>query len=934
MVSMKCTVCGLDIKEWDKKQKSHLVISKSHEGEHIHIHGDLDNKAEMKELIINAKDELGFPKMTQTLDRKEFVFHNRQRIGDILMFTCAIRDFKIAFPDTRVNVISTAMHLWDHNPHIDKTLSPTEENTVKIGPSRGTNQSNRVDWHFANAYRISIEDTLNIHIQQGESRPDIYFTKEEYDAPRLFDKPYWLIVIGGEKGWGCKMYPFNKWQKFVEQNPDTLFVQLGSQGDNHPRLQGSNVIDYIGKTENRDTGIRDLFKLFLNAEGSIGLVSFHMHLSGALYKPSIVIAGGREPVHFTRYEGHRYLSTDGCLPCSVNACWHCDIKACTNIVSRGEEQIPKCVDIIEPEELTKALNSYYIGGRLKKGVISPKPKLKNIVATPPKPIVIPEEPVTDIKTKYGLEFGGGSLTEGDWKFLRDTIKNNKVNSVLEFGAGLSTLLLNEMSIKVTTYETEQEWIDKTLALNPKCDIRLWDGLSLDLKEKYDLVFVDGPAGGASREFSTKIASEVSDILVVHDAGRPNEMKWQEKYLKGKFNGPGGGGSRCHLWSKNPNVRIDYRLGSPLLSKMLSPEVSVDTIEIKEIKTTDSPITVETFSVRQCEAINPQGKFIKFVSTAKGYGGCARSCLTIMKKLLQEGHRVEFIPFKNKVASREIQERIKNELPTLIVTENYNTVSEKCDIFFMYGDDYIWEFVTPEVSAIFSNINANKKIMMLNYRRGKVGQIPWTIGWDKYMFLNSTQEKELLKVLPGVKTKVLPPCTELDLFFQVQLNYNNNVRLVRHSSQGDVKFSKDFGEEINKILKIREDTEIRMIPGPSFVEPKDRYIREPRTDKPEVIADFLAKGNIFWYSLPPGYMDMGPRVILEAMASGLPILADKWGGATDRVTPECGWLCNTKEEMVEIVKNLTFDELKKKGEAARERAKTFDANAWIEEIINV
>ena len=80
--------------------------------------------------------------------------------------------------------------------------------------------------------------------------------------------------------------------------------------------------------------------------------------------------------------------------------------------------------------------------------------------------------------------------------------------------------------------------------------------------------------------------------------------------------------------------------------------------------------------------------------------------------------------------------------------------------------------------------------------------------------------------------------------------------------------------------------------------------------------------------------MGPRVILEAMASGLPILADKWGGATDRVTPECGWLCNTKEEMVEIVKNLTFDELKKKGEAARERAKTFDANAWIEEIINV
>jgi len=80
--------------------------------------------------------------------------------------------------------------------------------------------------------------------------------------------------------------------------------------------------------------------------------------------------------------------------------------------------------------------------------------------------------------------------------------------------------------------------------------------------------------------------------------------------------------------------------------------------------------------------------------------------------------------------------------------------------------------------------------------------------------------------------------------------------------------------------------------------------------------------------------MGPRTILEAMAAGLPILADNWGGAVDRVSPECGWLCNNKEEFTEIVKNITSEELAAKGKAARERAMNeFVPERWIKEIIN-
>ena len=903
----KCQFCQGEVKEWDSEQAGYLVASMNRNGNddfHTHVHGTIEDRQVSEKLIEAAISETNLGdtfirKVQNQIDRKEIVFHNRQRIGDILMFTCGVRDFKRAFPDVRVGVISTAMHLWDHNPHVDRTLVGTEENILKIGPGWLTNKSNSMDWHFANAYRASMEQALNINIPQGESRPDIWFTQAEWDFPRITEKPYWIIITGGEKGWGCKMYPTTRWQEVIDQNPDLLFYQLGSAGDKHEKLQGKNVVDYIGKTEDRHTGIRDLFKLFLNAEGSIGLVSFHMHLSGALYKPSVVIAGAREPVSFTRYAGHQYIANDGCLPCAVTACWHCAPEACTNPVTVKGEWMPKCVDMIESAEVSRYIKRYYDGGRLNKNSPIAKPKFKNIVPTPK--IVVPvEKPKLEVNT-YGMPFGGGSLTDKDWEFILEAIDKHKVKSVLEFGAGLSTLLFNDRLEDVLTYEDKDGWMNKIYSIKP-CNIRLWDGkIEPVFDRKYDLCFVDGPSGGASREFSTKIASEVARIVVVHDAGREHEKMWQEKYVQDKFEGPIKGGHRCHLWVRKEAKTI------PIPKK-----ASVGLSNIIPIK-------------------NLSKKFVKIISTARGWGGCGRSVSTIMKKLLSEGHKVEFIPFRNSVSSREFQECFKNDLKAVTVTPTYNTVKEKCDVLLMYADDYVWEFSKPEVSDWFSNLNADKKIMMANYRRGPIGKAEWTKGWDKYMFLNSTQEKELLTIMPGVKTKVLPPCIELDEFLAMKPDFNHFIRIARHSSQGDVKFAKNFQEEVDSILSTREDIQIAMMPGPTFVPDSDRFKKVTRNLIS--IPKFLEQGNLFWYSLPVGYADMGPRVIIEAMAVGLPVLADNWGGATDRVTPECGWLCDTKAAHSFIIANLTLKELQKKGEASKQRARDhFATSKWVQEII--
>jgi glycosyltransferase involved in cell wall biosynthesis len=98
--------------------------------------------------------------------------------------------------------------------------------------------------------------------------------------------------------------------------------------------------------------------------------------------------------------------------------------------------------------------------------------------------------------------------------------------------------------------------------------------------------------------------------------------------------------------------------------------------------------------------------------------------------------------------------------------------------------------------------------------------------------------------------------------------------------------------------------------------------------------FLKRGNLFWYPLPldPPYTDQGPRVIVEALAFGLPVIADNRDGAKDRVTDEVGWLCDTHEQYLDVLQGINGKVLNIKGQAAKEYARTaFDPMRWIGHI---
>lgn len=923
------------------------VISIRFSDGHTHHHFP-EEETLSKEIVEAAASSLGIslarPK-EKRISKKPIIFKNRQALGDILMMTCSIRDLCNQFPDWPVNVATTAIHIWDNNPYLDRSLTKDNAEIIEIGPRWLTNASNRDDRHFANAFRISIEEKLGVQITQGIPKPDIWMTEEECSSP-IIDPPYWIIVAGEKGDWTAKTYPFSRWQEVIENYPNLKFVQVGAKEHRHPKLKGDNVIDLIGKTQDRNTGIRDLFRLFYFAEGSMGLVSFQMHLAAAFNMPCVVIAGAREPARFTRYPGHQYLCTDGCLPCaSTGACWHCDLeKTCPSIVEVDGYKVPKCVDLIKTEDVIRAIDQYYEGGRLSftrtrtptipNGISKPfrkelsmvkdlEEKKINKIKEAKKTEDLPKRDwAEDVLRESGYEWGGAQITDQDWEFIKETVEKNegKINTVLEFGPGLSTLLMDRLGLNIVSYETEDKWFEEVRKKNPKLDIRKWNGnIMQDQLGHFDLAIVDGPPGGKSRRVSTRIASEHADFVLIHDAGREWERKWQDEFLKDKFEGPGKGGHRFHLWTSkkvieaSPDKKQEARVPEMILPKSEDNE----------------KIFIES----------KKSKVFRIFCNSRGDGGAGRSIDYFMKSFIELGWTVQYVFTNDKPSGTH--RRCGH--PDVIATNDLRIMRSPCDIFMLASDDFVWEFDKPEVVNLFSNINAKRKVMYINFRIGRIGEIPWTQEFDRYLFLNSELKEAFISGFMKTKTfdemysfstTVLSPPTDISEYINNEINYEGNLRIIRHSSQGNSKYAKDFNEKVKRIIEEIPSATIRLMPPPSFLNDfGDRVISHQRNVPP--VKDFLPLGNVFWYNLPGGYTEGGPRVLIEAMASGLPIVTGNHSGPRDRVVDgHTGFLCDSFEEELQALSRLNSEyERRKMGEAAKKHSeKEFNPKRWIKEII--
>ena len=91
-------------------------------------------------------------------------------------------------------------------------------------------------------------------------------------------------------------------------------------------------------------------------------------------RPCVVVAGGREPPHWTAYPHHQFLHTVGALACCDDGgCWKSrtvplgdgDCKdepneLCVDVVGG----LPRCMDLITADEVIGRIETYFRGGAL------------------------------------------------------------------------------------------------------------------------------------------------------------------------------------------------------------------------------------------------------------------------------------------------------------------------------------------------------------------------------------------------------------------------------------------------------------------------------------------------------------------------------------------------------------------------------------------
>jgi len=302
--------------------------------------------------------------------------------GDVLMLTAAVRDLHRACPGQFLTDVRTAFpQLWENNPYISPLADedPGVESIQCHYPL--IQQSNSVSYHFIHGFTEFLTERAGSQIRPTAFKGDIHLSAGERAAPSRIaalsglDLPYWIIVAGGKYDYTIKWWHFRRFQQVVDRLRDkVLFAQVGESGHYHPRLSG--VIDLRGQCS-----IRDLIHLAYHAEGVLCPVTFLMHLAAAVEckgqpersRPCVVVAGGREPPQWEAYPAHQFIHTIGALPCCAKGgCWR------SRTVPLGDDDekdqpgalcrdvvhgLPRCMDIITPEEVVRRIKLYFSGGQ-------------------------------------------------------------------------------------------------------------------------------------------------------------------------------------------------------------------------------------------------------------------------------------------------------------------------------------------------------------------------------------------------------------------------------------------------------------------------------------------------------------------------------------------------------------------------------------------
>ena len=311
-------------------------------------------------------DKEGLISRIKNNERASILIRQGQSPGDILVLTAAIRDLKNKFPYLILRMRTTAPEIWENNPHIADYGGEHERDPmgrdfeIKIEYPL-VHQANQCAKHFIHGFKEFLEKEFDISFDITAFKCDLHLSDEEKSwTTQVRDTfnyagKYWVINSGSKNDFPLKQWSRVRWQEVVDSLRGKIqFVQVGEAHHNHEPLKG--VFDLVGKTD-----MRQLIRLCYHAEGAVCHTTMLNHLMSAWEKPCVVIAGGRESSGWESYNETTYLDTIGNLHCCKSGgCWKTTKEECLWM----EGEFPKCMNMITVADVVRAIDKYYIGGRL------------------------------------------------------------------------------------------------------------------------------------------------------------------------------------------------------------------------------------------------------------------------------------------------------------------------------------------------------------------------------------------------------------------------------------------------------------------------------------------------------------------------------------------------------------------------------------------
>lgn len=314
--------------------------------------------------------------------------------GDIVTLTAAVRDLKKAHGDKfLIDVDTSCREIWENNPYLTKLDKSDPDVSVIDAEYPLIHRSNTSPFHFIHGYRMFLEESLNVTIPATDFKGDIHISDQEKSWISQIEEmgikeKFWIVNAGGKYDYTAKWWNPESYQAVVDHFKDKItFVQIGEEDHFHKKISGA--IDLVGKTD-----LRQLIRLIYHSIGILSPVTAVMHLAAAIEtkhnppknRAGVIIAGGREPSQWEAYPHHQFLHTNGALDCCDNGgCW----KSRCSLVGDGDEKDnnlcvypvdlnktyhingksikfreSKCLNMITPEKVIKAIETYYEGGVL------------------------------------------------------------------------------------------------------------------------------------------------------------------------------------------------------------------------------------------------------------------------------------------------------------------------------------------------------------------------------------------------------------------------------------------------------------------------------------------------------------------------------------------------------------------------------------------